>query len=90
MRRNNSKFFNFTERQWDSSKLASGSEPTQDSEIRCAVKRIFTGNLQLPKLSCRPTTQEGPKDVTQFVPASPTIKHSRSLGTLTSCISTAL
>ncbi|KAG7523897.1 cAMP-specific 3 3' [Solea senegalensis] len=77
MRRNNSsKFFNFTERQWDSSEQASSTEPVQDTDGRCAVKRLFSGTLQLPRLSCRP----------EVAPPHRTIKHSRSLGTLTSCI----
>ncbi|XP_036940480.1 cAMP-specific 3',5'-cyclic phosphodiesterase 4D isoform X2 [Acanthopagrus latus] len=74
MRRNNSsKFFNFTERQWDCSEQAC-IEALQDPDVRCAVKRLFSGTLQLPRLSCRPSG-----------PSARGIKPSRSLGSLTSC-----
>ncbi|XP_019203253.1 cAMP-specific 3',5'-cyclic phosphodiesterase 4D isoform X3 [Oreochromis niloticus] len=89
MRRNNSKIFNFTERQWDSLDQTS-VEPLQDCDIRWAVKRLFSGNLQLPKLSCRPSAQDGPPPVAPSGPATYRIKHSRSYGTLTSCMSRGL
>ncbi|KAM4556649.1 3',5'-cyclic-AMP phosphodiesterase 4C isoform 2-T2 [Fundulus diaphanus] len=88
MRRNNSRLFNFTERHWDSSEPASCIELLQDPDVRYAVKRVFSGNVQLPRLSCRPSAQERPQDgAPPDPPAPPTrsIRHSRSLGTLTSC-----
>ncbi|XP_013766960.1 cAMP-specific 3',5'-cyclic phosphodiesterase 4D-like [Pundamilia nyererei] len=90
MRRNNSKIFNFTERQWDSLDQTSSVEPLQDCDIRWAVKRLFSGNLQLPKLSCRSSAQDGPPPVAPLGPATYRIKHSRSYGTLTSCMSRGL
>ncbi|MED6233920.1 hypothetical protein ATANTOWER_019097, partial [Ataeniobius toweri] len=87
MRRNNSRLFNFTERHWDSSEQASCIELLQDPDVRYAVKRVFSGNVQLPRLSCRPSAQERPQDgAVPEPPAPPTrsIRHSRSLGTLTS------
>ncbi|XP_026170206.1 cAMP-specific 3',5'-cyclic phosphodiesterase 4C isoform X3 [Mastacembelus armatus] len=90
MRRNNSsKLFNFTQRQWDSLEHTSSTESAQDLEVRGAVKRLFSGTLQLPKLSCRPSTQNAPADGPQSGPSACSIKPSRSLGTLTSCISRA-
>ncbi|XP_033959989.1 3',5'-cyclic-AMP phosphodiesterase 4C isoform X1 [Pseudochaenichthys georgianus] len=84
MRRNNSsKIFYINERQWDSSEQDPGTELLQDPEVRCAVKRLCSGPLQLPRLSCRPSTRDGP----QSGPSHRRIKPSRSLGTLTSCIS---
>nr|XP_020471678.1 cAMP-specific 3',5'-cyclic phosphodiesterase 4D-like isoform X3 [Monopterus albus] len=86
MRRNNSsKIFTFTERQWDSVEQAFCAESVQDLDVRRAVKRLCSGTLQLPRLSSRPYTQEGLEDGT---PAH-SIRPSRSLGTLTSCISRA-
>ncbi|XP_054478959.1 cAMP-specific 3',5'-cyclic phosphodiesterase 4C [Anoplopoma fimbria] len=86
MRRNNSsKFFNSIERQWDSSEQASCIELPQVPDIKYHVKRLFSGTLQLPRLSCRPSTQDGP----QSGPSACGIKPSRSLGTLTSCVSKA-
>lgn len=74
-------FFFFTaQRQWDSSEQDLFLEPLQDPEIRCAVKRLFSGTPLLPRLSCRP----------QPLTSTQRIKHSRSLGTLTSCMSREL
>ncbi|XP_078029346.1 3',5'-cyclic-AMP phosphodiesterase 4C isoform X1 [Epinephelus lanceolatus] len=90
MRRNNSsKFFNFTERQWDSSEQASCIELPHDFGVQCAVKRLFSGTLQLPRLSCRPSVHESPQSSPQSSPSFASIKPSRSLGTLTSYISKA-
>lgn len=50
------------------------------------VNRLFSGILQLPRLSCRPSTLDGP----QPGPSARSIKPSRSLGTLASYISKAL
>ncbi|RVE60974.1 hypothetical protein OJAV_G00165960 [Oryzias javanicus] len=86
MRRNNSKFFTSTERQWDSCEQPSYVELIQELQIRCAVKRLFTGALQLPRLSCRHSAQTRGEDGASSGPAGHSIKHSRSLGTLTSCI----
>ncbi|XP_054888851.1 cAMP-specific 3',5'-cyclic phosphodiesterase 4C isoform X2 [Poeciliopsis prolifica] len=88
MRRNNSRLFNVTERHWDSSEPASSVELLQDPDVRYAVKRVFSGNVQLPRLSCRPSAQERAQDGAPPEPAAPptrSIRHSRSLGTLTSC-----
>ncbi|GAA6228577.1 cAMP-specific 3',5'-cyclic phosphodiesterase 4D-like isoform X1 [Lates japonicus] len=107
MRRNNSsKFFNFTERQWDSIEQASCVESLSFPDVKCAVKRLCSGTLQLPRLSCRPSVQDRPEDGSQSSPQSGpesgpmsgsescplvrVIKPSRSLGTLTSCISKSL
>ncbi|XP_056276442.1 cAMP-specific 3',5'-cyclic phosphodiesterase 4C isoform X2 [Pseudoliparis swirei] len=49
------------------------------------VNRLFSGILQLPRLSCRPSTLDGP----QPGPSARSIKPSRSLGTLASYISKA-
>ncbi|XP_049888608.1 cAMP-specific 3',5'-cyclic phosphodiesterase 4D isoform X5 [Epinephelus moara] len=90
MRRNNSsKFFNFTERQWDSLEQASCIELPHDFGVQCAVKRLFSGTLQLPRLSCRPSVHESPQSSPQSSPSFASIKPSRSLGTLTSYISKA-
>ncbi|MED6272064.1 hypothetical protein CHARACLAT_026554 [Characodon lateralis] len=92
MRRNNSRLFNFTERHWDSLEQASCIELLQDPDVRYAVKRVFSGNVQLPRLSCRPAAQERPRDgALPEPPARPTrsIRHSRSLGTLTSWVTGA-
>ncbi|XP_036072257.1 cAMP-specific 3',5'-cyclic phosphodiesterase 4C isoform X5 [Oryzias melastigma] len=86
MRRNNSKFFTSTERQWDSCEQPSYIELIQELQIRCAVKRLFTGTLQLPRLSCRQSAQTRAEDGASSGPAGPSIKPSRSLGTLTSCV----
>ncbi|XP_078790473.1 3',5'-cyclic-AMP phosphodiesterase 4C isoform X3 [Oryzias latipes] len=86
MRRNNSKFFASTERQWDSCEQPSYTELLQELEIRCAVKRLFTGTLQLPRLSCRRSPQTGVEDGASPGPTGRSIKPSRSLGTLTSCM----
>ncbi|XP_078119612.1 3',5'-cyclic-AMP phosphodiesterase 4C isoform X2 [Sander vitreus] len=87
MRRNNSsKSFYFNERQWESSEQASCPSLVQDPDVRCAVKRLFSGTLQLPRLSCRPSTHDDPRSG----PSARSIRPSRSLGTLTSCISKAL
>ncbi|XP_030016668.1 cAMP-specific 3',5'-cyclic phosphodiesterase 4C isoform X1 [Sphaeramia orbicularis] len=88
-RSSSSKFFIFTERQWDSPYENSSNEDGKDCDIRCAVKRLFSGTLQLPRLSCRPSVQDGPQQPT-WTSSAPSIKPSRSLGTLTSCISKAL
>ncbi|TWW72717.1 hypothetical protein D4764_15G0001110 [Takifugu flavidus] len=80
MRRNLSKLFHFPERQWDSSEQDLFLEPLQDPDIRCAVNRLFSGTLLLPRLSCRP----------QPLTSTRRMKHSRSLGTLTSCMSREL
>ncbi|XP_039671000.1 cAMP-specific 3',5'-cyclic phosphodiesterase 4D isoform X3 [Perca fluviatilis] len=87
MRRNNSsKIFYFNERQWESSEQASCPSPlVHDPDVRCAVKRLFSGTLQLPRLSCRPSTHDDP----QSGPSARSIRPSRSLGTLTSYISKA-
>lgn len=74
------------QRQWDSLEQAPCIELVQDPDLRWAVKRLFSGPLQLPRLSCRPSTQEKPEDGSQSCSHRP-IKPSRSLGTLTSCIS---
>ncbi|XP_028284337.1 cAMP-specific 3',5'-cyclic phosphodiesterase 4D isoform X3 [Parambassis ranga] len=94
MRRNNSsKFFNFTEREWDSSEQASYIEFVQDPCVKNVVKRLFSGTLQLPRLSCRPCMPDRPEEGTQPAPTSGPgprpFKPSRSLGTLTSCITKA-
>ncbi|XP_031710503.1 cAMP-specific 3',5'-cyclic phosphodiesterase 4C isoform X3 [Anarrhichthys ocellatus] len=73
------------QRQWDSSQQASCIELPCDPGVRCAVNRLFSGTLQLPRLSCRPSTQDGP----QSGPSTRGIKPSRSLGSLTSYISKA-
>lgn len=74
------------QRQWDSSEQDPCVE-LQDPDFRCAVKRLFSGTLQLPRLSCRPSRPEaGPRSSTSAVG----IRPSRSLGTLTSYISRAL
>ncbi|KAK5859776.1 hypothetical protein PBY51_021304 [Eleginops maclovinus] len=84
MRRNNlSKIFYFNERQWDSSEQDPCTEFLQEPDVRCTVKRLSSGTLQLPRLSCRPFTHDG----SQSGPSPRRIKPSRSLGTLTSCIS---
>ncbi|XP_042353423.1 cAMP-specific 3',5'-cyclic phosphodiesterase 4C isoform X2 [Plectropomus leopardus] len=89
MRRNNSsKFFNFTERQWDSLDQACCVEHSQEF-LKCAVKRLFSGTLQLPRLSCRPCVQDDPQLDPESGLSIPSIKPSRSLGTLTSYISKA-
>ncbi|XP_034411473.1 cAMP-specific 3',5'-cyclic phosphodiesterase 4D isoform X3 [Cyclopterus lumpus] len=49
------------------------------------VNRLFSGILQLPRLSCRPSTEDGP----QSGPSARSIQPSRSLRTLTSYISKA-
>ncbi|KAM9844511.1 3',5'-cyclic-AMP phosphodiesterase 4C-like [Aulostomus maculatus] len=86
MRRNSSsKIFNVTERQWDSSEQASYIELLQDLNVRCAVKRLFSGTLQLPRLSCRPPTQDRPEED----PSGGNVQPCRGLGTLASCISKA-
>ncbi|XP_037837875.1 cAMP-specific 3',5'-cyclic phosphodiesterase 4C-like isoform X3 [Kryptolebias marmoratus] len=87
MRRNNSRLFNFTERHWDCSEQGSCTEQLQDSDDKYVVKRLFSGNLQLPRLSCRPSSQDRSEDGLSTTPAPRSIRHSRSLGTLTSCIS---
>ncbi|KAK7944614.1 hypothetical protein WMY93_000342 [Mugilogobius chulae] len=81
--------------------------------LACAVKRLMSGRLHLPRLSCRPPPlspdSEGPQSLNDFTPSDRppdldskgpcdgapedglftenprTLKHSRSLGTLTSC-----
>lgn len=78
------------QRQWDSLDQTSSVELLQDCDIRWAVKRLFSGNLQLPKLSCRSSAQDGPPPVAPLGPATYRIKHSRSYGTLTSCMSRGL
>lgn len=70
----------FSQRRWDSAEQDLFLEPLQDPDVRCAVKRLFSGTPLLPRLSCRP----------QSVASAQRIKHSRSLGTLTSCISREL
>ncbi|XP_069367175.1 3',5'-cyclic-AMP phosphodiesterase 4C isoform X3 [Paralichthys olivaceus] len=88
MRRNNSsKIFNFTERQWDSSEQTSYTEAVQDPDDRCTVRRLFSGTLQLPRLSCRQPTPDRPEDGPQSSPLACNIKSSRSLGTLTNYFS---
>ncbi|KAG5285369.1 hypothetical protein AALO_G00002610 [Alosa alosa] len=47
-----SQFFGVAERQWESEERCP-IKPTQ----QCAVKRTFSGPLQLPRLSCRTTVQ---------------------------------
>ncbi|CAK6952354.1 cAMP-specific 3'%2C5'-cyclic phosphodiesterase 4D isoform X1 [Scomber scombrus] len=89
MRRNSSsKLFNFSERQWDSSEQAAYIEPFKD--VRCAVKRLFSGTLQLPRLSCRPSMQDQPQEDPASGPIVFSVKPSRGLGTLTSLITKAL
>nr|XP_057922663.1 cAMP-specific 3',5'-cyclic phosphodiesterase 4C-like isoform X2 [Doryrhamphus excisus] len=84
MKRNNSsKCFNVTERQWESSGQDSNTELPQESYVRYAVKRLFSGTLQLPRLSCRPSMLDRSSDA---------LSGSQSPGTLwtlTSCISKA-
>ncbi|XP_034559454.1 cAMP-specific 3',5'-cyclic phosphodiesterase 4C isoform X2 [Notolabrus celidotus] len=88
MRRNSSsKLFNSTERKWDSSDQPSDINFLQDPYIPSVVKRLFSGTLQLPRLSCRPSKQDTSEDGSQSRPSASSIKPSRSLGTLTSCIS---
>ncbi|KAM9322462.1 3',5'-cyclic-AMP phosphodiesterase 4C isoform 2-T2 [Pholidichthys leucotaenia] len=77
-------------RQWDPAQQSSYTELVPDPDVQCAVKRLFSGTLQLPKLGCRPSARDKPEESPPSRPSScpraPTIKHSRSLGTLTSCI----
>ncbi|KAF7665483.1 hypothetical protein LDENG_00141270 [Lucifuga dentata] len=90
MKRNSSsKFFDFTERQWDSSEQDSSAEPLAKPVFRRVVKRLFSGTLQLPRLSCRQSLQQRPEEELE-VASTPSIKASRSLGTLTSCVPEAL
>lgn len=75
------------QRQWDSSEQDTYIELPQFPDIRCAVKRLFSGTLQLPRLSCRPSMQGRPEDGPQSDTSAPGLKPSRSLGSLTSYIS---
>ncbi|XP_054623686.1 cAMP-specific 3',5'-cyclic phosphodiesterase 4D isoform X2 [Dunckerocampus dactyliophorus] len=85
MKRNNSsKCFSVTERQWELPEQDSSTELPLESYVRCAVKRLFSGNLQLPRLSCRPSTLDKSKD------ADSCSQSPGTLWTLTSCISKAL
>ncbi|XP_076001148.1 3',5'-cyclic-AMP phosphodiesterase 4C isoform X1 [Genypterus blacodes] len=87
-RSRSSKFFDFTERQWDSSEQDPCKDPLPESVIRCVVKRLFSGTLLLPRLSCRSPTPDTPEEESLIVASSsPAITASRSLGSLTSCIS---
>ncbi|XP_028327984.1 cAMP-specific 3',5'-cyclic phosphodiesterase 4C isoform X1 [Gouania willdenowi] len=99
MRRSNSKIFNFKERQWDSSE----DEPCT---VTCAVRRLCSGTVHLPRLSCRPSEKDRggrdlspasgyDKDRREHGPTSGSrphrhLHHSKSLGTLTSYGSSAL
>nr|XP_057925028.1 cAMP-specific 3',5'-cyclic phosphodiesterase 4D-like isoform X1 [Doryrhamphus excisus] len=86
MKRNNSsKCFNVTERQWESSGQDSNTELPQESYVRYAVKRLFSGTLHLPRLSCRPSMLDRSSDaLSDSGSQSP-----GTLWTLTSCISKA-
>ncbi|KAK2822217.1 hypothetical protein Q5P01_022282 [Channa striata] len=70
------------QREWDSLEQASCNDLVQDPDVRWAVKRLFSGTVLLPTLSCRPRPEDGFQSRT----SQPRIKHSRSLGTLTSSI----
>ncbi|XP_077374097.1 3',5'-cyclic-AMP phosphodiesterase 4C-like isoform X1 [Festucalex cinctus] len=84
-RSHSSKCFNVTERQWGSSEQASCTELLQKSYVRYAVKRLFSGTLQLPRLSCRPSVLDRREaDLSDRSSGSP-----GTLWTLTSCISKA-
>lgn len=71
------------QREWGTSEQDSSTELPQDLTLRCSVKRLFSGPLQL---SCRASTSTKP----QSGSSAAGIKPSRSLGTLTSCISKGL
>ncbi|KAM9790129.1 3',5'-cyclic-AMP phosphodiesterase 4C isoform 4-T5 [Syngnathus typhle] len=63
MKRNNSsKCFNVTEREWGSSHQTPCTEPLQSSYVKYAVKRLFSGTLHLPRLSCRPAVLDRLED----------------------------
>ncbi|XP_055007796.1 cAMP-specific 3',5'-cyclic phosphodiesterase 4D-like isoform X1 [Boleophthalmus pectinirostris] len=109
MRRSNSKIFTHAEREWVEEALYLEHHHTPG--LACAVKRLMSGRLHLPRLSCRPPhlssdeltprdrlpdlgtalESEGPCDGAPedplFSESHRKLKHSRSLGTLTSCIS---
>ncbi|XP_077471227.1 3',5'-cyclic-AMP phosphodiesterase 4C-like isoform X2 [Stigmatopora argus] len=63
MKRNNSSKCFVTERQWGSTDRTSYLKLLQKSSVRYAVKRLFSGTLQLPRLSCRPSMLDRRDDV---------------------------
>ncbi|KAM3866006.1 gamma-interferon-inducible lysosomal thiol reductase-like [Diretmus argenteus] len=78
-------------RQWDSSEQTTSIEPLLKPDLSCAVKRLFSGPLQLPRLSCRPSMQEEAEEEEGLsINSAPGIKTSRSLEIFTSCFSRAL
>ncbi|XP_077580141.1 3',5'-cyclic-AMP phosphodiesterase 4C isoform X3 [Stigmatopora nigra] len=85
MKRNNSSKCFVTERQWGSTDRTSYLELLKKSYVRYAVKRLFSGTLQLPRLSCRPSMLDRREDVL----ADPCSGSPGTLWNLTSRISKA-